>query len=125
REFGRRLGKPDVRLSDRALEALRAYPFPGNVRELRGLIEQAVVRASSTVIDAELLSLPLAPRIPAEKPRERGRPRQRLSAEEAQRIRQAMELHYGNQSKAAAYLGISRFMLKRKLRLLKDSGARA
>jgi len=126
REFGRRLGKPDVRLSDRALAALRAYPFPGNVRELRGLIEQAVVRASSTVIDGELLSLPLPAKLArADQPRERGRPRQRLSADEAQRIRHAMELHYGNQSKAAAYLGISRFVLKRKLLLLKDGGARA
>jgi two-component system, NtrC family, response regulator AtoC len=39
----RRLGRPIERLSEAAIAALRAYPFPGNVRELRNVIERAVI----------------------------------------------------------------------------------
>jgi len=121
REFGRKLGKPGVKLTEHALAALRAYPFPGNVRELRAAIEQAVVRAQGTNVDADLFALPGTTALsPPSASGRRGRPREQLSVEEAQRIRQAMELHFGNQSKAAAYLGISRFALKRKLKQLQN-----
>jgi len=39
----RRLNKPEVRLTDQALEQLMAYAWPGNIRELRNVIERAVI----------------------------------------------------------------------------------
>jgi len=40
---GRRLNCPDVVLTDRALEQLTAYDWPGNIRELHNVIERAVI----------------------------------------------------------------------------------
>jgi len=42
-ERARALGKPVPRLADDLVEALPGYPFPGNVRELRNMVEQAVL----------------------------------------------------------------------------------
>jgi DNA-binding NtrC family response regulator len=120
-EFSRRLGKGTLTLTEDACRFLSQHPFPGNVRQLRAMVEQAVLRSRGELIDAALLTgggngaKPRRPR--------RGRPRQTLSLEDAQRIREAMIRHFGNQSKAAEALGISRFALRRKLRLLVDTEA--
>jgi transcriptional regulator with GAF, ATPase, and Fis domain len=42
-------------LTPRALEALESHAFPGNVRELEHAIERAVVLASSSIVDVDLL----------------------------------------------------------------------
>jgi transcriptional regulator with GAF, ATPase, and Fis domain len=39
----RRLNRPEVRLTNEALEQLTAYDWPGNIRELRNVIERAVI----------------------------------------------------------------------------------
>ncbi|MBC6992329.1 sigma 54-interacting transcriptional regulator [Hymenobacter sp. BT491] len=39
----RKLGKSFKALSDRALQELQAYPWPGNIRELENVIEQSVI----------------------------------------------------------------------------------
>ena len=41
-----------------AMAALCAYPFPGNVRELRNILERAVMLSRDGAIGVELLSLP-------------------------------------------------------------------
>jgi len=46
-----------VRLSDEALEALQAYGFPGNVRELHNMLERACLLSDSGVIEVEHLPL--------------------------------------------------------------------
>ena len=43
REFSRQLGMPPVAIDERARTALRRYDWPGNIRELRNLIERAVI----------------------------------------------------------------------------------
>ncbi|MFC5577225.1 sigma-54-dependent transcriptional regulator [Lysobacter niabensis] len=45
-------------LSPEALEALRAHPFPGNVRELENILERAMAMADGERIEADDLSLP-------------------------------------------------------------------
>jgi len=47
-------------LDEAARAALRAYAFPGNVRELRNIVEQAVILTKDKVVTRELLSLPAA-----------------------------------------------------------------
>jgi len=57
RQFGRDLGRPIRGFTQRALERMRAYPWPGNIRELENRIKQAMVMSRSDTIDAEALSL--------------------------------------------------------------------
>jgi two-component system response regulator PilR (NtrC family) len=47
----------DAVLSQQALEALRDYPFPGNVRELENILERALAFASDGVIEVADLAL--------------------------------------------------------------------
>jgi two-component system, response regulator FlrC len=56
-EASRALGRPAPRLDDAALEALKALPYPGNVRELRNVIERALVRCRGPVLGAAHLRL--------------------------------------------------------------------
>ncbi|MCP3873735.1 MAG: phage shock protein operon transcriptional activator [Desulfobacteraceae bacterium] len=45
------LGREDIpEISSRALKALEAYPWPGNIRELKNVIERAVYKSSSNII---------------------------------------------------------------------------
>lgn len=44
-ERARTLGKPEPRLHPDVIAALPKYPFPGNIRELRNMVEQAVLLA--------------------------------------------------------------------------------
>jgi DNA-binding NtrC family response regulator len=50
REHARRIGKPVTHLDDKAVEALIAYDWPGNIRELENVIEQAVVLTDSPAL---------------------------------------------------------------------------
>ncbi|HYL75731.1 MAG TPA: sigma-54 dependent transcriptional regulator [Bryobacteraceae bacterium] len=49
-EVARELKVPARRISMKALEKLKQYDFPGNVRELRNLIERALILSSATEI---------------------------------------------------------------------------
>lgn len=55
RTLSARFRKPVRQFDDRALEALLAYPFPGNVRELRNIVEYAVNVCDGTEIGTEHL----------------------------------------------------------------------
>ncbi|MFC1612017.1 sigma 54-interacting transcriptional regulator, partial [Myxococcota bacterium] len=47
--------KPEPRLSERAMRLLKAYSWPGNIRELRNIIERAVLLCGGEDIDPEHL----------------------------------------------------------------------
>jgi DNA-binding NtrC family response regulator len=52
-EQARRIGKTVTRLEDEAIETLIAYDWPGNIRELENVIEQAVVLADGPALTRE------------------------------------------------------------------------
>ncbi|MFT4613065.1 MAG: two-component system response regulator HydG [Bacteroidia bacterium] len=54
-----KLGRPTVRLSPRAIQAITTYQWPGNVRELEHAIERAVVLAVTEEIDNQDLGIDL------------------------------------------------------------------
>lgn len=54
KEFGEKMGKKIPRVPKKTMEALQQYPWPGNIRELRNVIEQAVIISSGEVLQVRL-----------------------------------------------------------------------
>ena len=54
-EFSKKFGRPVAGISKRSMEELRRYPWPGNIRELRNVIERSVI---STTGETLSLSMP-------------------------------------------------------------------
>lgn len=63
--FARQLRRVAPELSPAALQALLAYSWPGNIRELRNALERAVILWPSRVIEPEALPVQMAPRTPS------------------------------------------------------------
>jgi DNA-binding NtrC family response regulator len=58
--FARELGKPSLRLGDAARAELRAYDWPGNIRELENCIERAAILCNRNTIEVADLRLSTA-----------------------------------------------------------------
>ncbi|OGQ96972.1 MAG: sigma-54-dependent Fis family transcriptional regulator [Deltaproteobacteria bacterium RIFOXYD12_FULL_57_12] len=114
-EFSRERGV-HFRLSDEALKLVMAYDFPGNVRELRNIMERATVLAHSPVIEPWNLPLDLAGAV-----EERGAGTMELAVvlakTEKSCILRALQQTVGNKTEAARLLGISRKNLWEKMKL--------
>ncbi len=115
-------GLPPVRLSDGALRALKAYAFPGNVRELENILERAMALSSGEFIEADDLLLdpadmgeasPAAPSTPG------GADLQDyLDKVERHVIEEALEKSGGNRTAAARALGVTFRSLRYRLERL-------
>jgi DNA-binding NtrC family response regulator len=128
REFAARDGRPVHGIAPRALQALQGYDWPGNIREVRNLIERAVALCPGREIDVEDLPAAVQRNGPeavttrppeptaASAPADRGTLAQTKEEAEAQRILQALRKNQNNRRQAAAELGISRMTLYKKLR---------
>jgi len=112
-----RYGQGPLSLEPAAVQALRAYAFPGNVRELRNLLERAALLQSGGVIRVADLALPAvnaaaavasAPANPAAV--EGGATS--LEAVEREHLVRALEAHHWNVTRAAKSLDISRDTLR-------------
>lgn len=96
----------------KALEKLRTYHFPGNVRELQYTIERAVIMSEGDRLRAtDLIFSPIESHkeIPDESQE------LKLSTIEKNTILRVIEKHNGNVSKAAKELGLTRTALYRRL----------
>jgi len=107
--LARDLGRGEMQLSEDAQRAIRAYPWPGNARELRNAIERAVILAADPMIRAEDLGLPLPQ--PEEKVTDG-----LLAQRERETILQVLAEVGGNRRLAAERLGISVRTLQYRLR---------
>ena len=58
------MGRPDLSLSPAAMDALRAYAWPGNTREMRNVLERAAILSRTPVLSAEDLRFTGAPDAP-------------------------------------------------------------
>lgn len=136
RELGNDRGQRPLPVSAAAMRLLAAYPWPGNVRQLRSEVQRWAVFCDHTVDVADL-----APEIQVHRgdpvaATSRLRPgllpseslpeasleipslAETVQAAERSAIEHAVAFHAGNLARSAAALGIERNTLKRKLRKL-------
>jgi len=111
-----RLEKPDVRLTDDALDFLRQYQWPGNIRELKNMLEGLIGTHDEIEIDGSKIRqyiegydhenriVPVSVL-----------PEEEQGYDEKKEIIQALKLFRNNKTKAAAYLGISRNTLYKRI----------
>ncbi len=108
---------PAVSFTPDAFELLKTLPFPGNIRELKNLVERTLLVSGKSRIQADDLRHQTTVQ---EEPSPSLSTTQGLTLDnlEAQTIRNAIERHNGNLSKAARTLGITRTALYRRIEKL-------
>jgi two-component system response regulator AtoC len=119
-------GKAQKRLGEAALDLLSRYPWPGNVRQLRNVIESAVVFSQGEEVtsadlpvevrESSTIAISGAPVQAAA-----GEPRT-MADIERQAILETLDRTAGHRAKAADLLGIGLRTLQRKLKEYKDEG---
>ncbi|ASV39167.1 sigma-54-dependent Fis family transcriptional regulator [Pseudomonas sp. NS1(2017)] len=119
REFGQQasiaLGRESVSWSSAALDQLSSYAFPGNVRELKCLVERAVLLCDDGVILPVHLSLPTPPANESIDVTLR----QRLERVERVFLIDCLHKNRGNRTRTARELGVARRTLLYRLARLK------
>lgn len=118
-------GLPAPRISEEAMAALQAYDWPGNVRQLRNVVERAVIltpRDQFDVIETAMLGSEIT-----EGKVGTGSAMTSLMGAPLREARESFEREYlsvqirrfsGNISKTASFIGMERSALHRKLKLL-------
>jgi len=114
RRFNRRFRRDVRAITPEALEALSAYEFPGNVRELENLLERAfAMGAREQITLADLPSLTVSiPGVLASA----ARPLPTLADVEKDLILKALAMNNNDKEEAARTLGISRRTIYRRLK---------
>ncbi len=112
--YCRKNGRPTIEASSEAIEKLRAYRFPGNVRELENLVERLVVLSRGDVLEASALPPNIAEQ--AEAPESLSFPiGTPLDVIERRVIDETLRHTNGDKQLTAQLLGISTRTIYRKL----------
>ena len=120
REYCRRHGRQIEGISPAALALLEACSWPGNIRQLRNVVERAVVMPSGSMLDVADLPEALRSAAPATEsftPRSISNELDRSKRQaEMNRLVEALRRQQNNRRRAARELGVSRVTLYKKLR---------
>jgi len=117
--FCNELGQKSKKFSPAAVERLRHYRWPGNVREIKNVVERAVVLSQHPVIEADELALSnlrTASETSMEIDIEKDFEPTTLAEIERRHILQTLNSVRWNKSKTAQILGIERSTLDRKIK---------
>ena len=109
-QIARSHGLTTIQIEPEAMEALNAYRWPGNVRQLKNTLESAYTNAVDSVITLDSLPATIRENINYCVPN-----KGILQESEKMTIEAALQRHGGNVSKAATELGISRTTLYNKI----------
>lgn len=111
-EFARKLNKPEPRIERETIHMLKNYAFPGNVRELRNMVERAIILCKSESLTAtDFLTKSLVENEPQTESKNFN-----LEVNELALIRLALKEKNYNQNKTAELLGITRDSLIRRMK---------
>ncbi len=113
RKFNRLQGRDIAGVSLEVIARLMAYEFPGNVRELENIIEQAFVLCRSGIIELHHLPPDLRPDVATVGDKFGS---MNLRAMEKHFISESLSIFKGNRKKAAKALGIDVATLYRKIK---------
>ncbi|MGB0068773.1 MAG: sigma-54 dependent transcriptional regulator [Isosphaeraceae bacterium] len=119
RRYNIELGREVREVAPEVMNRFRSYPWPGNVRELQSVLQQALLRASGTVLIPEFLPNDLLPETQTSAASDTGtryRPGTSLADLEREAIQQCLLQTGGHRRRAADLLGISTRTLLRKIR---------
>lgn len=107
--YAKKYHKPVNTIAPEAMDKLKRYAWPGNIRELQHAIERAVIMTDSASLQETdfLLSRSLSSTSPSNT----------LNLDEVEKaaIAKALQMHSGNISKAADELGLTRASLYRRM----------
>jgi two-component system, NtrC family, response regulator AtoC len=121
RNFGQRFGKTITGVSLAAERVLIEAPWPGNIRQLRNVIERACMMTDGPVLTEADVRASIRPTISAAPPKAAGVPAvapvptHALSTLERAHIMKVIAESGGNKARAARQLGLSRRALYRRL----------
>jgi two-component system nitrogen regulation response regulator NtrX len=130
--IGEATGMPRRRLADDALATLQVRAWPGNLRQLRNNVERMLILASGAPSDPITANMLPAEAMVTDQATSLGA--ERMIALPLREAREVFEREYlnaqmlrfsGNISRTAAFIGMERSALHRKLKSLGLSGARA
>jgi two-component system NtrC family response regulator len=106
-------GLPKVGFTPDAMKYLQSLPYPGNIRELKNLVERTILVSAKETLDAEDFKAQYIR--PTETSSSQNLNGLTLDELERQRILQALEQYENNLSQVATALGLSRPALYRRL----------
>jgi DNA-binding NtrC family response regulator len=119
KEIAARLNRPITGVSAAAEQLLQRAPWPGNIRELKNVLERACILSDGHFLGERDVGRAMAPGsapAPAAAAAPAGRPggdRQRLSTAQREQIERVLREAGGNKAAAAKLLGVSRRSLYR------------
>jgi len=119
-EANRCLGKNIELIDEEVMEELRRHAWPGNIRELKNVIERAVLLAGGTTLTTEVLSIPtgMACKGGTAWPGAPANLKEAMREPERKFIQDALARCDGNRGDAASSLGINRTTLYKKMKRL-------
>ncbi|MGV3620645.1 MAG: sigma-54 interaction domain-containing protein, partial [Archangium sp.] len=108
--------RPAPEFTRDAIDALHAWPWPGNIRELKNVIERALLLAGDETLSSEALGLGVTTgRREVVASTSSSNLRDEREAAERRAVMDALDKTGGNQTKAAELLGVSRRTLVTRL----------
>jgi len=109
-------GRQRLQFTQEALDYLAAYPWPGNIRELRNVVERLSVLSESQVLTVDSLPPNLVAKVARELPAPDVPGDLPLDEVERRHILRTLERHRWNKKRVAGILGIDTKTLYNKLR---------
>ncbi|MCP4720000.1 MAG: sigma-54-dependent Fis family transcriptional regulator [Desulfobacteraceae bacterium] len=115
KKFCREFGKPIFKIADKTMETLEKYSWPGNIRELKNMMERAAITCDKDAITLDILPETIS--------KKTGHPLSEdsqdhvfdMAAQEQKLLISALERCRWNQSNTAKKLGITRSALRYRL----------